>query len=137
MKTYTEKEVRLMIDVSCEIVAKIYKNVMENNVENRKKRIWANELFLQGGKWLGAARSWLQHRRTTKGVRGDMITWGDPNARFELGANSIEELAAEVAAAVMNEQEDKDAIILKQRGEIFDLQRQNSILKIKLGMGEP
>jgi len=60
------------------------------------------ELGRQGGRWLGAARGWLQRRRTNRGVSGDFITWGDPNAIFEISAQDVEELAAEVAAATMN-----------------------------------
>lgn len=72
-------------------------------------RVYGYELLHQGGSWLGAARSWLQHKRTTKGVHGNMIMWGDPNARFELGADSVEELASEVAAAAFNEQNEEIA----------------------------
>jgi hypothetical protein len=69
--------------------------------------MWAHELLRQGGAWLGAARSWLQHKRTTKGVHGDQITWGDANALFVLSARDVEEVAAEAAAAVFNQEQKK------------------------------
>ena len=94
-------------------------------------RIWAHELRHKGGKWLAAARSWLQHKRTTEGIRGDNITWGDRNARFELGADSIEDLAAEVAAAVYNEQGDQRKRIEDLRKRIFFLQAEIETLKNK------
>ena len=64
-----------------------------------------------GGPWLGAARKWLQHKRTTKGVAGDLIKWGDETAIFNISAREVEELAAEVAAAAYNEQGDKIALV--------------------------
>lgn len=87
-------------------------------MSDKRERVFAYDLLRQGGKWLGAARSWLQYRRTTKGVQGDQVKWGDPNARFELGADSIEELAAEVAAAAINEERDRqDRAIASARRE--------------------
>src|SRR6516225_3034033 len=47
-----------------------------------------------GGPWLGAARKWLQHKRTTKGVAGDLIKWGDETAIFNISAREVEELSA-------------------------------------------
>lgn len=75
--------------------------------DSKRERVWAHDLLRQGGAWLGAARSWLQHKRTTKGVHGDQVTWGDENAIFALSARAVEEVAAEAAAAAFNEERER------------------------------
>ena len=65
------------------------------------KRILPCELSRKGGKWLGAARSWLQSNTNN----GDRVTWGSNDIiQPHLTVKQIEDLAAHVAAAVMNEQ---------------------------------
>jgi len=65
-----------------------------------KKRILPCELYKKGGKWLGAARTWLQWN--TK--NGDRVTWGSNDViEPHLTVKQIEDLAAHVAAAAINE----------------------------------
>lgn len=69
-----------------------------------------NELKSRGGKWLGAARSWIQWNC----LNGDVVTWGsDDLLMFRTGritVRHIEDLAAEVAAAAIQEYEEKRLI---------------------------
>ena len=53
-----------------------------------------------GGKWLGAARSWVQHHC----LNGDTVTWGsNTELRPPLTIRHVEELAADVADAANSE----------------------------------
>lgn len=65
----------------------------------------------QGGKWLGAARSWLQwHTRN-----GDSVTWGSNDViEPHLTVKMIEELAADVAEAAVEEETGKQFQMLKE-----------------------
>lgn len=65
------------------------------------KQHFSYELKLKGGVWLGAARSWMQHNL----VRGNSIEWGGHEYLKDLTPAKLEDLAATVAAAVMNELE--------------------------------
>jgi len=57
-------------------------------------------MLRSGGKWLGAARTWLQWNR----INGERVTWGsDDVLEPHFTARDVEELAAEVAAAAMTE----------------------------------
>ena len=58
------------------------------------------ELRKRGGKWLGAARSWLQwHTRN-----GEHVTWGSMDlVEHSFTVRDVEELASEVAAAAIRE----------------------------------
>ena len=62
-----------------------------------------------GGKWLGAARSWMQvHRRNS-------VTWGsDDIMRPPMTARDMEDFAKSVAATAMNEILEKQANALKR-----------------------
>jgi len=62
------------------------------------------QLKKSGGKWLGAARSWMQWNCRN----GDRVIWGSDEElqgkrRAHLTVADVEDLAAEVAAAVINE----------------------------------
>ena len=48
-----------------------------------------------GGKWLGAARRWIQHNCWT----GSTVMWGSSDLLPPLSVDKIEELAAEIARA--------------------------------------
>jgi len=61
------------------------------------KKVTSWELQEKGGKWLGAARSWLQHN--VKG--GDSNTWGSQQT-ITMTMSQFEELSAEVAATAIN-----------------------------------
>lgn len=102
------------------------------NESKSTERVYEFQLRKQGGPWLGAARKWLQHRRTTKGVHGDQVKWGDVNAIFEISAASVEDLAAEVAAAAFNEQGDKQATIERLRKKNLEYQFDIESLKAKI-----
>jgi hypothetical protein len=62
-------------------------------------KISGYNLMKKGGKWLGAARSWIQWNIP----RGDSVTWGSDET-VTVSIRQLEELAADVAAAVINEQ---------------------------------
>lgn len=56
----------------------------------------AQELLKDGGKWLGAARNWLQwHKRN-----GDKVTWGSDEALVPpMTVREVEEVASVAVAA--------------------------------------
>ena len=57
-----------------------------------------------GGKWLGAARRWLQWHKHN----GDSVTWGsEQELTPAMTVREVEDLAATVAAAVLNELADR------------------------------
>jgi len=59
------------------------------------------ELSRKGGAWLGAARSWLQSNTNN----GDRVIWGSHDIiEPHLTVKQIEDLAAHVAAAAINEE---------------------------------
>lgn len=59
---------------------------------------------LHGGKWLGAAREWLQWNT----INGDSVTWGSSEVlRPNMTVKMIEELAAHIAAAAINEERER------------------------------
>ena len=65
----------------------------------------------QGGKWLGAARSWLQWNTRN----GESVTWGsqdviDPPMTVKM----IEDLAAKVAEAAIEEETEQQILLLKE-----------------------
>ena len=62
------------------------------------KVIYASDLH--GGSYLGAAREWMQNNR----INGSDVIWGSNTPlRPAMTVKDVEELAAHVAAAVMNE----------------------------------
>ena len=63
----------------------------------------------QGGKWLGAARTWLQwHTRN-----GESVTWGSQDViEPQMTVKMVEELAANVAEAAVEEQLEKQMLLL-------------------------
>lgn len=62
--------------------------------------IHAFELKQKGGAWLGAARTWVQENK----LNGDSVTWGsEQELRPAFTMREIEDLAAVIAAAAMNE----------------------------------
>ena len=64
--------------------------------------IYASDLKGKAGKWRAAARSWLQWH--TK--NGDRVIWGSNDViEPHMTVRMIEDLAADVAAAAMNETE--------------------------------
>ena len=77
------------------------KMVMEE-LEKLETEVAAFDLLSRhGGKWLGAARSWIQ----SSAINGDRVEWGsDDNLLFRtITVRKIERLASIVAAAAMNE----------------------------------
>lgn len=73
-----------------------------------KKQVTPLELMQQGGAWLGAVHSWIQ----TRVWNGEHATWGnqtEPIALKRPVVAELEELAAIVAAAAINEYESKRA----------------------------
>ena len=64
------------------------------------KKVIPVELMRQGGKWLGAARTWIQWHC----VNGEQVIWGSHDElKPTLTVKDVEELAADVAAAAINE----------------------------------
>lgn len=57
------------------------------------------ELQKAGGSWLAAARSMLQRRA----IHGDRLTWGSADEVKGLCVLDIEEMAAQIAAAAIND----------------------------------
>lgn len=73
-------------------------------LENKMERILPCELYKKGGKWLGAARSWLQSNTHN----GDRVTWGSLDIlEPHLTVRQMEDFAAHVAAAAINEDRKK------------------------------
>lgn len=66
------------------------------------KKVYAHELSKIGGKWLSSAREWIQQTR----VNGDRVHWSSDDV-VHMTVKDIEDLAAHVAAAVMNESVEK------------------------------
>jgi hypothetical protein len=59
-------------------------------------------LMDQGGEWLGAARKWLQWNK----LNGSSVTWGSNEViNTPMTVKDVEDLAAHIAAAVMNSEE--------------------------------
>ena len=62
------------------------------------------DLKRSGGRWLGAAREWLQWNT----VNGDRATWGSDDAvQPQLTVRDIEDLAAHVAVAAIEEDQSR------------------------------
>ena len=58
-----------------------------------------SELLRKGGAWLAACREWIQWNLP----EGDTVTWGSTDKiRGGISVRQLEELAAHVAADVMN-----------------------------------
>jgi hypothetical protein len=66
--------------------------------EEAKIKVEAHILMRSGGKWLGAARSYLQWHVP----RGDSVTWAS-NDTVTMTVKQIEEMASEIAAAALND----------------------------------
>lgn len=62
-------------------------------------RVTPFELQKAGGSWLGQARSFLQRRA----IHGDHLIWGSAAEVKGLCVLDIEEMAAEIAAAAIND----------------------------------
>lgn len=59
---------------------------------------------LHGGKWLGAAREWLQWNT----LNGDSVKWGSSDVlRPNMTVKMVEEMAAHIAAAAINEERER------------------------------
>ena len=58
-----------------------------------------------GGKWLGAAREWMQHNV----IEGDRLGWSS-NETIHLPFCKLEELAKEVAIAAVMEERKKGSV---------------------------
>jgi hypothetical protein len=70
------------------------------------------ELLDKGGKWLGAARSWLQWNTGN----GDRVTWGSNEAIHPpMTARHVEELASCVAEAAAEELKNHEEHLSKLR----------------------
>lgn len=63
--------------------------------------VWSHALARTGGEWLGVARRWMQ----TRFKNGEDVTWGsnDLLTGRSVTVADLEELAAHVAAAALNE----------------------------------
>lgn len=82
----------------------MYNLLLNKNIELKIERVLPCELSKKGGKWLGAARSWLQSNTNN----GDRVTWGSHDLiEPQLTVKELEDLAAHIAAAVINEYKDK------------------------------
>lgn len=66
--------------------------------------VGAHDLMRTGGKWLAAAREWLQWHT----INGDSVTWGSSDEiRPTFTVKMVEELAAHVAAAAINSERER------------------------------
>jgi hypothetical protein len=66
------------------------------------------ELKMRGGAWLSAARNWLQWNTRN----GDEVIWGsDAVLQPALTVAQVEDLAAQVAAAALNEEWAQPALL--------------------------
>lgn len=82
----------------------MYNLLLNKNIELKVERILPCELSRKGGKWLGAARSWLQSNTRN----GDHVTWGSREMiEPQLTIRELEDFAAHVAAAAINEMREK------------------------------
>jgi len=79
--------------------------------QQRVERILPCELSRKGGSWLGAARSWMQSNTHN----GDRVTWGSGEVLVpHLTVKQMEDFAAHVAAAAINEERKKNEIEKKK-----------------------
>uniref|UniRef100_A0A6H1ZBW9 Uncharacterized protein n=1 Tax=viral metagenome TaxID=1070528 RepID=A0A6H1ZBW9_9ZZZZ len=74
-------------------------------MSDQSEQVTALELMRRGGTWLGAVRNRIKWMRCFG--NGESVTWGSTDVlEPPLMIREIEELAAEAAAAVMNEASD-------------------------------
>jgi hypothetical protein len=93
----TKKNKRVLTNMRVDYM---YDLLLNKNIEPKIERVLPCELSRKGGKWLGAARSWLQSNT----MNGDRVTWGSRDIiEPHLTVNDIEDLAAHIAAAAINE----------------------------------
>ena len=59
-------------------------------------KIYAAEIMMRGGKWLGAARNWIQWNC----MNGDAVTWGSHD-KLDVDVLDVERMASEVAEAIV------------------------------------
>lgn len=84
--------------------------------------IYASQL--KSGKWLAAAREWIQSRC----VNGSDVTWGSGDVlRPNLRVNDVEEIARHAAAAAINQYKQ----YLKAKPDFSSLEKQDLILWAK------
>jgi len=68
--------------------------------------IHASDLKRKGGTWLGAAREWMQRKK----LNGSSVTWNsDDELRPTMTVRDVEDLAAHVAAALINDTPNDEA----------------------------
>ena len=70
-----------------------------HGTERTNSMVMAHNLMKTGGAWLGAARSFLQR----KAINGERLTWGSNAPVIGLTVQDIEQMAAFVAEAAINE----------------------------------
>jgi hypothetical protein len=69
--------------------------------DKKEKYVLPCELKRKGGKWLGTARSWMQ----SNAYNGDRVIWGSSEVLVpHMTVKDLEDLAAHVAAAAINEE---------------------------------
>ena len=91
-------------NLPCTEISGVRWEKLNNKPIKKVKRILPCELSRKGGAWLGAARSWLQSNT----MNGDRVTWGSNDIiQPHLTVKEIEDLAAHVAAAAINEMKGK------------------------------
>lgn len=71
-------------------------------------QVWPHDLRRKGGAWVAAARGWIQ----TRFRNGDSVTWGSTDLLqgAPVTVADIEQVAAEAAAAALNETSRKAAL---------------------------
>jgi hypothetical protein len=66
--------------------------------------VMPHDLMTKGGKWLGAAREWLQSNR----INGDTVFWGSHDIlRPAFTVLDVELMAAHIASAAINEERER------------------------------
>ena len=100
MKTRMERMARLGIGFR--------KNLMNEpetqSAVSSTQLVMPHDLMTKGGKWLGAAREWLQWNR----LNGDSVIWGSHDIlRPAFNVRDVELFAAHVAAAAINEERER------------------------------
>jgi len=91
-------------DSPCTGIGGVKWEKLNNKPIKKERALIACDLSRKGGKWLGAARSWLQSNTNN----GDRVTWGSHDIlEPHLTVRQMEDFAAHVAAAAINEDRKK------------------------------
>lgn len=113
-----------------ELVERAVKQAQEELKIEDVKSLTPREMIKRGGKWLGAARTWMQWNRNN----GDTVGWGSHEPlRPAMTAHDMEEYAAEVAIAAMQEIAEKIDNNEKMRKKYFMQSAELTYLREKYG----